>query len=401
MDLRQRIIKSIKKNPNRTVQQVSNCYVGASNDMIRNILDEEKLVLTPELSNVEAAPRAEYEESELIEELRRQITEKDKEKEEYRRSHGSIVATVDALKPFISKIPPPEIKYKKTRTKVKSPISLYFHVTDWHLGEYQGGEEIEYFNAYSPEIAEERLLRKVAPAVLEWVELMRHGYQIEEVVFACHGDLISGDIHPEIRRTNVWPLPKQAVESGKLLARLVAMFAPHFPIVRIEFICDDNHSRLTKKPQAKEAGYNCMNYVVGEYAKESLSRFSNVDFRIHPMSEKVINVRGRLYLMSHGHEVRGWSGSPWYGWSRKTGRESEARLQLILRDIKRAGEIGFNRMSFGHFHTEIWTPMYIGGPSLKGTDAFDHKCGRFGEPGVLAFFVHYKRGEFNRTNFSV
>lgn len=182
---------------------------------------------------------------------------------------------------------------------------------------------------------------------------------------------------------------------------MIADIAPQFKFVRVHFVSEDNHSRLTKKPQAKEAGMNSLNYLVGYMAKTHLLNFLNVSFDIYPMNEKVISVNDRLYLITHGHTIRGWMGVPWYGVERKVGKEALARMQIIMQEFERAKEIGFHKYVFGHFHTPIDTPLYSCGASLQGTDAYDHQAGRYANPGQSAWLVHPKHGEFNRINFNL
>jgi len=72
-----------------------------------------------------------------------------------------------------------------------------------------------------------------------------------------------------------------------------------------------------------------------------------------------------------------------------------------MEDQSRAQKIGFHKYLFGHFHTDISLDLYDGCASVSGTDAYDHKEGRFGTPGQCSWMVHPKRGEFNRTNWNL
>jgi hypothetical protein len=170
------------------------------------------------------------------------------------------------------------------------------------------------------------------------------------------------------------------------------MLAPHFTKVRVEFIVEDNHSRLTKKPQAHEAGLNSLNYVVGFVAKERVKNLLNVEFNIYPQYEVVINVAGRRYLCCHGHGVMGWAGFPYYGIERKVAREALKRLNAP--DVTK-----FHKTLLGHWHSPLAHPWYWIGGSVSGTDALDHKQGRHSPPSQAAWVVHPRHGEFNRTDF--
>lgn len=401
MGLKNRILSSIRKNPNRTARQISKCFDGSTIGMVRSIADEHnfKLLPNPCIRRVKP-PEPVYKESELIEELKRQLSKKDREMEEYRRGHGSIRAAIEEMTNAIPRIAPKPILYKPQKGTVSSLCSAMAHFTDWHHGANQQPMEIEGINEYSPAICEKRIMTALKK-ILDWTELHRTNYKIPEIVIPVTGDLISGDIHPELVRTNEWPAPQNAIETGTLLAKAISFLAPHYERVVVQFLVADNHSRLVKKPQSKEEGLNSYNYVVGCYAKKALERIENVEFNIYPMIEKIISVRGRQYLITHGHSVRGWGGIPWYGLERKLSQESTARMSLIMEDITRAKALGFHKILFGHFHTAINLGLYMGGPAISGTDAFDHKCGRVSRPGMTTWMVHPKHGEFDWTNFKL
>jgi hypothetical protein len=348
----------------------------------------------------EAEVRARH--SEEVENLTAQLKAKDADLSAYRREHGVLETFFRAIRSAIEPIKPTPSEYKprKGRTKIATPCAAVAHITDGHMGAVQAASEIEGFCAYSPEIARARQLGFIR-SFCEWAELHRHAYTIDDAYVLVTGDLISGDIHEDLRVTNAFPSPVQAVRAGMLLAEQIAIMAPNFQRVFVRFISEDNHARLTKRPQAKEAGLNTLNYVVGEIAKAYLRDLGAVDFVLSPMYETVVNVHGRQYLISHGHGVQGWAGVPWYGIERKVGKESVARMQVIMQDIGRAKSIGFHKYVFGHWHTPFNMPLYACGGSPMGTDALDHKEGRFARPSQKAWMVHPQHGEFDWIDFQL
>jgi Hom_end-associated Hint. len=216
-----------------------------------------------------------------------------------------------------------------------------------------------------------------------------HYYQVNGLV--VHN---SGDIHEELRITNAFPAPVQVVEAANVLNDQISMVAPHFEKVIVQFVSEDNHARLTKKPQAKEAGYNSFNYLIGYIAKERSSLIKNVEFHIYPQYEAVVNVMGRRYLLCHGHNVQGWAGIPFYGWDRKVAKEAVRRMNA-------PDPTKFHRIIAGHFHTPMCTPYFWLGGSVSGSDAYDAKNGRHSEPSQAAWMVHPVHTEFARTDFNL
>lgn len=348
------------------------------------------------MSFTEEQIRSEH--SEKTTELRRIIAEQKSILQSYRREHGKLEVFFDEVREAIT--PVKEYEPVKQKGAVRSGVMIepVFHITDTHKGAVQEPNEIEGFNAFNPEIATERSIRFAEEAV-KWANIQKQAYRIEECSVIITGDLISGDIHDELRITNAYPTPVQVVETAKDIAQQIQIIAPHFRKVKVHFIVEDNHSRLTKKPQAKEAGQNSLNYLVGSMLQAYIASLSNVEMHIYPMLEKVIEVNGRLYLISHGHNVRGWMGVPWYGIERKVGKEAQARLQIIMQEAERAREIGFHKYILGHFHTAFFGRLYFLGASLSGTDAYDHQVGRYDNPGQNAWLTHPKHGEFNMITF--
>jgi len=307
----------------------------------------------------------------------------------YKREHGQLEQLMAEVLAAVPHIKPLAVSYKPPRTqRVDTDIAVCLHVTDAHHGAIQEESEIEGFGRFSPELSRVRQFGFVRD-VLDWTELHRSAYSIPEARFIVTGDLVSGDIQ-DLRVTNAFPAPRQAVEAGEILAQQAAMCAPYFERVILDIITCDNHGRLTKKPQSKEGGINNWMFVVASIARVLLSAHKNVMLNIWAQPEKVINVFGRRYLLTHGHEVMGWAGFPYYGIERKAAREALKRMNGP--DMTR-----FDKIIMGHWHAPLEHPYYWIGGSVSGTDAYDHQSGRQAEPQQVAWMVHPKWGEFDRT----
>ena len=337
--------------------------------------------------------------SETSEELRRQLKEKEALLKQYRSSHGKLELFFDDVKQAITPISSIE-PYVCDDLISGSRTDMCVHITDGHLGARQEPDEIENFNAYNIDICQRRQIGFIE-RVINYTYRMRKSFNIKHCSVLVTGDMISGDIHDELKITNEVPSPVQCVMAGDLLGTQIMMLAGHFDTVTVEFIVADNHSRLTKKPQSKEEGKNSFNYVVGYVAKIRTEVQENVKFNLHPQYEKVVDVNSRRYLILHGHNIRGWMGIPFYGIERKIAKESTARMQLMMDEffIKK-NEIGFHKLIMGHYHTPMVAPLYSIGPSVQGTDAYDHKDGRHADPAQSCWLVN-KHGELGRVDFNL
>jgi len=335
--------------------------------------------------------------------LHRELSEKELALKEYRKEHGKLEVFFNRVVTNITPIEPLESVFSKIYKKSKkseTEVIPVGHVTDSHMGAVQEADEIEQFNEFNPEICEKRNIGFIQ-AYIDWVILHRTVYNIKNCHIIFTGDLISGDIHEELRITNAFPVPLQVVRAAQVHAKQLALLAPYFETVTVDFLTEDNHSRLTKKPQAKEAGVNSYGYLVGKMIEAYIEKHDNVIFNIHAMHEKVITISTRNYLITHGHGIKAWMGIPWYGIERRVAREATARQSIIMDDLIRAKEIGFNKIIHGHFHVPFDSPLFTCGGSISGTDAYDHQCGRHADPSQSAWMIHPGHGEFNRTNFQL
>jgi len=329
-----------------------------------------------------------------IQELKRKLALKEREIAEYRSSHGSLVNLFDAIKDAIPLYDSGRIIYKsESANDKKAPVGICLLISDSHYGAIQVASEIEGFGEFSPEICEARSM-KFVDEVIRWTKLNRQNYTIDNCHVLVAGDLVSGDIHEELRITNAFPVTQQVVGAARVLASQILALSPHYKKVNVHFVVEDNHARLTKKPQAKEAGVNSFNYLVGKMAELMVCQSHNVEFNIYSQYEAVVNVEGRRYLLLHGHNILGWMGLPWYSIERKVAKEAVKRLNQP--DFKR-----FHKVILGHWHTPVSTPMYWVNGSVSGTDAYDHKNGRHSTPCQASWLVHKDHGEFSRVDWKL
>lgn len=310
---------------------------------------------------------------------------------ERKRAEGEIALALADMKDCIVAASPVEMQYSPKKSAVESPCAMVAHATDWHIGQATRSEAIEEFGEYSYDIACKRVNHWMEQLIKK-ATVQRGAYSIDELVILHTGDLISGSIHPELLMTAEFPVPVQAVRAGYLLGGFIAGLAPHFKKVRVELITLDNHGRLTVKPQKEDGGLNNWGYVVGVIAQQHTAGLKNVDVNLHPMSSKVIAVSNEQYLCFHGHEIKGWSGRPWYGFGRRLEKEAVARMNM-------SPDLHFTKMVFGHWHVANNDQHWSVGGSLSGTDSNDHSQGRHSPPHQTSWFVHPKYGEFDWTRW--
>jgi hypothetical protein len=321
--------------------------------------------------------------------LRRRVAELESQALKEKVATGEALEIIRAVQDSIAQAVPPKFNYRPGN-KSKSPCVHVLHLTDIHYGEVVVADDIDGFGEYSPEIAERRT-EALARMVINKTKAQRAAYNVPELHIIGTGDYISGGIHPELKVTNAFPEPVQAVRCGYMLGAMFAGFAPWFKQVTVDMITLDNHGRLTRKPQAAQGGLNNWGYVVAEVAKQHVAKIKNIRVNVHAKPSALIPVGPERYLAFHGHQIRGWAGKPYYGFDRRAAMESIKRMG--------AADAGFTKLLLGHFHHGVDADIWKLGGSMSGTNAFDASCGRHSKPHQTSWFVHPKHGEFDWTRW--
>jgi hypothetical protein len=324
-----------------------------------------------------------------VEHLRAQVRELEQRLKQERKSTGEARVSLLALTEALDAVEPPTMVYKPQKG-AGQPVTHVLHLTDLHNGEVTESDEVDGFGEFSPEIFDRRL-EELGSKIINHTNIKRHGYNIPTLHILGTGDYISGDIHDELKISNAYPAPVQAVKAGHSIARLVHMLSPHFDHVDVDLLTLDNHGRLTKKNQAAQGGENNWGFVVAHIIKQVMSEQKHVSVRIHAKPSALIAIGPERYLCMHGHQIKGWAGLPYYGFDRRVAMEAVKRMGIV--------ESAFTKVVMGHFHTACDTPNWIIGGSLSGTNAFDHSCGRHSEPHQTSWMVHPEHGQFDFTRW--
>jgi len=304
------------------------------------------------------------------------------------QNRGSEELNLERLTSDIQTIKPFPIIYKPQKQGDKKEATLVSLLADFHIG---AKEYIPGFNKFDYSIACRRV-NTYLKKVLDWCELHRNSYIVDEICICCLGDMISGDIHDELIRTNEFSCPEQVKKASELLSSLFASLAPHFKKVRIEFVVPDNHSRVTQKIEFAD-GTNSYNYLVGHLTKALVSGHKNIEFNIYPQIQQIIKVHDRRYLIMHGNCVRGGGGAlfPMTGITRKLWRESHLRMNM-------SEDMHFDKILMGHYHAPCNTPDLGISGCLVSSTGFDMSAARHTPACITSFFVCGKY-EFDYTEF--
>ena len=96
--------------------------------------------------------------SELVQELKRQLEEKNRILGSYKKDHGQLEIFFNSILSSIEAIDPLPIVYVPKEPDRETEVISVMQITDGHMGAVQLSDEIEGFNEFNPEICRSRQL---------------------------------------------------------------------------------------------------------------------------------------------------------------------------------------------------------------------------------------------------
>lgn len=267
------------------------------------------------------------------------------------------------------------------------PVTVW---SDFHWGEKVSLAETGGGNKFNRVIAIERLRRLVTKTIsLCTAHMVEPNYP--GIVVCLGGDIISGDIHEELRDTNDGYVQQSLLEVQEELITALSKMADAFGRVFVPCVVG-NHGRMTHKPRMKGRVFTSYEYNLYCQLERHFKHDKRIQFSIPSETDAFFSVLGHRFMLTHGDTlgVKGGDGiigaiGPIVRGTTKLGR-SEAQLG---RD--------FDTLLMGHWHTYIprseACPVIVNG-TLKGYDEYARLGLRvaYSRPSQALFFVHKEYG---------
>lgn len=165
-------------------------------------------------------------------------------------------------------------------------------LSDWHYGLVCN----HLINVYNPDIARLRI-NKLIDVVIDDI----HKFNIDEIVVANLGDLLSGIIHTTIRLENRVDIVSQTIETSELLAELLDKLSKEAHVRYYSVI--DNHGRVfaNKEESLDKENFNRM---IDFYLKERCKNNENIEINDNSIDESIMEfvINGWGVVGVHGHD---------------------------------------------------------------------------------------------------
>jgi hypothetical protein len=235
-------------------------------------------------------------------------------------------------------------------------------ITDTHWDEVVKPEEIFHLNAYSREIALLRWRRwvdKVVTLPRQYV----NGVRLDGLVIPATGDLLSGDIHAELKESNEDHLLASLLFWAEQLISALETLEREYKSVAVHAVVG-NHPRTTVKPVFKGRAHTNLEWLLWSIVRDRLAdRGSKVYIEVSDSMDLNVPLYGRNHLLTHGDQFKGGTGISGSYSPLALGSHRKSKRQLV------AG-MPMETMVIGHLHQLINIPGVIMGGCAKGYDEY-------------------------------
>jgi hypothetical protein len=259
---------------------------------------------------------------------------------------------------------------------------LFF--SDFQFGEVIREEELDYPNAFSPEIGVARY-KMLIEKTLELC--FQHGAErsYPAIVYARGGDMISGGIHAELAETEPLTPIEQAEAVTDLEIAGIRALLENFPRVIIPS-CFGNHGRDTDKPRSKR--YSAHNYelMILSTLKREFRGDDRVCFIDGPSGDAMYAIYGRNLYLTHGDRIGSRGGQGFIGAAATVLRG----MRKTLAEQNRSGRT-VHSMRVGHFHTALDLGVGYCNGSMSGYSEYAKSLRLDPEPPQQWLLFHHPR----------
>jgi len=314
---------------------------------------------------------------------------------------------IDAIKnnapsfPTLNDIHKPSKNSDSSKKRGNTPQVVVAPLSDLHIGDNVNLEQMSGLNSYDIDIFNRRL-HGWSTQLLNLVELRRNVAPVDELVIPMLGDMVSGDIHEELARTNIDNCMQQMIRGANLIAQAIMFLAPHFSKITIPCVVG-NHGRMTRKPPMKDK-YMDWDFMLYQWIAAYLRDQKHITFSIPKAFINSFEVGKSNILIMHGDSISG-AGSTQAISKGVTGLRAFLQYRNTLEDAILTSQddtiTQFDSVMMGHFHRieeiDIGTgTIHICG-TMKGGDEFAaQRLHAINKPRQLVTYWHPKYGNVGK-----
>jgi predicted phosphodiesterase len=259
-------------------------------------------------------------------------------------------------------------------------------IGDLHFGEVVDKEQTGGIATYNLDVGKRRLDETVDTAI-DIIKNHLKGYHVPKIHIFLLGDLVSGEIHEELRNSNEKPIIGQTLFVLSALEENIKKLCGAFEQVEITSIAG-NHGRKKEAYYFKDKATENFDYLISKLLERIFINQKNLKWNIPQSYWALQQVQNIKYMIMHGDGIRSWMGLPFYGLKREF-----LSWKVLAQDYG----IAFDDLIVGHFHNpnifQIQRNSVIINGGLMGGD--DYSLGALSvanDPVQLLWGVHPEHG---------
>lgn len=266
------------------------------------------------------------------------------------------------------------------------PLTVW---SDFHYGEVIDPAQIGGVNAFNMDIAKIRFNKLVNTTIdLCFNHMGRANVNYPGIVVALGGDLIGGDIHEELARTND-RTPHQSVNDlTDLLGAGIETMAGKFGRVFVPCVVG-NHGRSTHKPMMKNRVYTNFDWSIYCALERDFKKDKRIKIMVPSEADAHFTLFGHRFLLTHGDSLGVKGGDGIIG---SIGPIMRGLMKLHASKAQISRD--FDTAVICHWHQYLTLPGLIVNGALKGYDEFSMLAlrAKFQRPTQALTFIHPEHG---------
>lgn len=278
---------------------------------------------------------------------------------------------------------------KKVGRKARAGIPM-LHWSDWHYGEVVSLAETGGANEFNRDIARQRVRALVESSIR-----LARGFAFREdhsappgIVVAINGDLISGDIHDELRETNEAPPFVCVDDLFGMLVWSIDQLKDQFGKVFVPCTVG-NHGRSTLKPRSKNRVFLSYEWNLYRSLQRHYQNDPKVSVLVADGADLLYKVNGWRVFQTHGDALGVKGGDGIIG-----ALGPIARGAIKIRDSEVKIGKDFDYLIMGHWHQDLWIGNTVVNGALIGYNGFARLVlrARPARPSQQIWFMHPEHG---------
>lgn len=257
--------------------------------------------------------------------------------------------------------------------------------SDWQYGEYISRDNVGGFNEFTPDIANESI-RTMISKTIELSFKHRGAKKYPGIYYLRGGDMISGEIHADLRETNALQSCPSARELVRVEKWAITELRKAFGRVHVISV-PGNHGRTTDKPRSKASADENFDVLTHYWLESCFDSDARVTFRAPPSGDALLNLYGYNVALTHGDKIGTGGGRGFLGAVAPITRG----MKLVFEYYSALGII-LDYCLIGHYHVPLALEYGFSNGCLPGYSEYAKKFRMRPQPPsqyLLYFHPHY------------